>query len=110
MDKDLFELAEATVEALPDDLPDEEEAAAFMAAAEPPLPPPARVTMDRYERSLADERASLRQAIAALDQAFRAGRAEDARRYEQRIDARVASGAEPSFADLVSETALRRAG
>ena len=58
--------------------------------------PPARQTIAGFERDLEGELAKLRRAISLLDRAF-PGREEPLR------------PAEPSFADLVSDTAQRRA-
>jgi diguanylate cyclase (GGDEF)-like protein len=63
---------------------------------EPPLDAPAAGTVAAFETSLEGELAKLRAAIAALDQAFK--RPEPDR------------PAEPSLADLVSDTVQRRAG
>ena len=58
--------------------------------------PPARLTIAGFERDLEGELTKLRRAITLLDRAF-PGREEPLR------------PAEPSFADLVSDTAQRRA-
>ena len=75
-----------------------------MAALTPPwapgvsqaVPPPASTTVDAFEHDLDGELAKLRRAIRLLDQAFAARAATTAQ-------------TEPSLADLVSETAQRRA-
>ncbi len=65
------------------------------AGAEPSDPGPVEETVEAFEEGLAGELAKLRLAIAALDQAF-------TRRAAPQLQA------EPSFADLVSDTALRK--
>ena len=61
-------------------------------------PPPSAETVEVFEDGLAGELAKLRQAITALDAAFK----------RQSPEPQAAS--EPSFADLLSDTVLRRAG
>ena len=61
-------------------------------------PPPSAETVEVFEDNLAGELAKLRQAITALDAAFK----------RQSPEPQAAS--EPSFADLLSDTVLRRAG
>ena len=68
----------------------------FAGMAKDELPPPAE-TMENFEESLSGELAKLRLAIAALDKAFK------------RPVAETAPQAEPSFADLVSDTVQRMA-
>ncbi len=66
-----------------------------MADASPGVPPEAATVVEAYETTLEDELAKLRAAIAALDQAFQRPAQPET--------------AEPSFADLVSDTALKAA-
>ena len=86
--------------AVPQDLqvPQFEEPA-FAESADPE-PAPAIVIVEAFENGLADELAMLRQAIAALDSAFK--------RQPAPVEPVVL--AEPSFADLVSDSAMRAAG
>ena len=106
MDPELFEVAEASLP--PEELVEEEliEESVLFASYDaetvsrvetvPALPEeiPAEEAIADFEPNLEGELAKLRQAIAALDRAFRS----------------PPPAAEPSFADLVSDTALRRAG
>lgn len=58
--------------------------------------PPASDTVEVFEEGLESELAKLRSAIAALDRAFKPREEPEA--------------SEPSFADLVSDTAMQEAG
>ncbi|MFN4141133.1 EAL domain-containing protein [Aestuariivirga sp.] len=91
MDKELFELAEASAARLAEEEENEE---LFP-------PPPAQETVERYERMLEGDLAALRRAIAALDGAFSRPSAPETG---------PETVGEPSFADLVSDTAFRRVG
>lgn len=78
--------AEPVADAMPD---------TFLGPPDVPETPPASETVEHFEEGLAGELAKLRLAIAALDSAFK------------RRDAELKP--EPSFADLVSDTAMKAA-
>jgi diguanylate cyclase (GGDEF)-like protein len=95
-----IELEPMFLEAEDPALGDGEPEALDILASEPAAEVAAEATVEAFEEGLSGELARLRQAIAALDSAFK----------RQPAPAEFEAIAEPSFADLVSDSAMRAAG